>query len=133
MSISGLRDNIKTALETISGLRAYDTVPDNLEVPCVFVRPSNGSYDEVASAAVWIPRFEVTLLVARIGDVGESQDALDSYIEPTGTNSIKAAVEAGTYTGNASDVRVTGFRDYGGLVFGGVTYIGVKFDVSVLI
>jgi len=133
MSVSGIRDNIKTALEAISGLRAYDTVPDNLEVPCVFIRPNYGSYDEVASAAVWIPRFEVTLLVARIGDVGESQDILDSLIEPTGATSIKAAIEAGTYTGNASDVRVTGFRDYGGLVFAGATFIGVKFDCEALV
>lgn len=133
MSIKGIRDNIKTALVVIPGLRVYDTVPDVLEVPCAFVKPMAGEYDMAGSASIWQPRFEITLLVSRIGDVEESQDSLDDYIEPTGAASIKAAAEAGSYGSNASDVRVTGFRDYGGLVFNGVTYIGVKFDAEALV
>ncbi len=132
MSISGLRDELKAALSSISGLRAYDTVPDKLELPCVFIRPSNGLYDDTAYAAVWMPNFELTILVQRTGDVGQSQDLIDAYIVPTGATSVKEAIESASYT-NASDVRVVGFRDYGGLVFADVTYIGVKFDLQTLV
>jgi len=130
--ITGLRDEIKTALSSIPGLRAYDTVPDNIETPCVFIRPSSGLYDDTAYSGIWMPKFEVTVLASRIGDVGQSQDLLDAYIVPTGSMSVKEAIESGSYA-YASDVRVVGFRDYGGLIFGGVTYIGVKFDLDTLV
>src|SRR5688572_28538840 len=33
-TISAVRDALKTTLGTISGLRVYDTIPDNVNPPC---------------------------------------------------------------------------------------------------
>ncbi len=133
MSISGIRDNIKTALGTIPGLMVYDTVPDSLVPPCAIIIPTGGDYDLTASAGTWMPSFEIIVFVLRAGSPAEGQDSLDGYMEPTGTSSVKAAVESGTYTGNASDVRISGFRDYGGRLFGATLYLAVTFDCSALV
>lgn len=133
MSIAGIRDAIKTGLSTISGLRAFDTVPDSInELPAAWVLPISGAYDLTAGSTM-VMQFEVTLLVNRQGSISEAQDTLDGYIAPSGSDSVKAAIETANLGTHADSARVVDFHEYGGLEFGGATYIGVKFTVEVLI
>lgn len=134
MSIAGIRDAMKTGLQTINALRGvYDTVPDSInEYPAAFILPISGDYD-LDAGGNWLPNFEVTLLIRRQGDVQDAQDTIDGFIAPSGSGSVKAAIEAADYGSHASSVRVARFKDYGGLLFAGVTYIGCKFDVEVLV
>lgn len=133
MSMHGIRDAIQTGLATISGLRAYDNVPDSVnELPCAFPIPKTGSYDFTAGDT-YECHMEIVLLLARQGDIEEIQESLDDYIQPTGNKSIKAAIEAADYGAHADSVRVSGFRDYGGIEFNGAMYIGAKFDMHVLV
>ncbi len=131
-SISGIRSAINTALDTISGLRTFNTVPETInEFPAAFVRPQSGAYDYDVGGDM-VHKFEIVLLVRRWGDVDESQDTLDPYCDESGTYSIKAAVDAATLSTYASAIRVTGFRDYGAIEFAGIFYVGAKFDVDVI-
>ena len=133
MSISGIRDAIKTGLETISGLKAYDTVPDVIRTPCAFVLPKLGEYDFTASTSCYRMDMEITLLIGRQGDIQASQDAIDGYIAPAGAGSVKAAVEGADFGIHADSIRVKGFKDYGSFTFSGTQYLGVRFDVDVLV
>ncbi|MDP2731073.1 MAG: hypothetical protein Q8O55_11425 [Dehalococcoidales bacterium] len=131
MSISALRDTLKTGLETISGLKVYDTVPDAIgQLPAFFMLPKSGDYDQAASGQFYRLMLEGTLLIRRVSEVQQAQDSLDSYLQPTGSSSVKAAIEAVDYSTDADVVRVSGFRDYGGLEFAGQQFIGCKFDIE---
>ena len=132
MSISGVRSAINTALDTISGLRTFATLPDTInEFPAVFVMPRSGEYDYDVGGDM-THKYEIVLLIRRWGEVTEAQDDLDPYCDEAGTYSIKAAVDAATLSTYADAIRVTGFRDYGGIEFAGINYIGVRFDVDVI-
>lgn len=131
MSLAGIRDAIKTQLALISGLDAYDVVPDAVNVPCAFVLPVSGEYHRDFADDV-DHRFEIILLLARWADAGEAQDNIDAYLAPTGGSSIKAQVEAADLGSHASEITVEGYRDYGPIEHGGISYLGVKFPVSVL-
>ncbi len=133
MSLAGIRDAIETALATVSGLRAYDTVPDKIEPPCAWVKPGSGRYHDTFSSASMTHVFEVQVIIRRAGNVDEAQDKADTYLDPTGSSSLLAAIEAATLSTHASDIVVTGYRDYGGYAFGGQEYIGFKLNVEVLV
>jgi len=132
MSIKGIRDAIKTGLKTIDKLEAYDNAPDNINPPCAFPIPKDGTYDFTAGNCYELG-FEILLLLGRQGDIEEVQEKLDDYLATTGSRSIKAALEAADYGSHADTVRVSGFRDYGGIVYNGIVYIGVKFDMYALV
>lgn len=131
MSINGIRDAIKTAIATLN-ISAYDTVPDSINPPAAWVIPKTGEYDLTAGPNM-IVLFEVTVLLLKGASVQNAQDTLDAYILPSGSNSFKAVLEAANLSTHADSLRVVNFHDYGGLEFSGVEYIGVKFDVEVII
>jgi hypothetical protein len=133
MSISGIKTAIKTAIEAnLTGIPCYTRVPGSPEIPCAFVVPKTGSYLINFPGSKVQVEFDVTLLLAK-GDLLENvQDKLDTYLLPTGTGSMKAAIMATACAGNADWVRVTGF-DYGGFTFSGVEYLGAKWHVQVMI
>lgn len=133
MSLAGIRDAIKTALETISGLKGYDTAPETPnEFPCAYVVPRSGNYtDSLGSGSLL--QFEIVLLVAKGPGLGRAQDSLDGYLAPSGATSIKAALEAGDYGAHGTGPMCTGFRDYGALQYGenDNVYLGCKFDFQI--
>ena len=132
MSLAGIRDAIKTALAGISGLRAYDTAPESIgELPAAYVVPVSGSYDFDIGGNM-MHRFDIVLLVQRGGSLAEAQDALDAYLAESGSNSIKAAVDSANLGANADAIRVTGYRDYGGLSYADQLYLGCRFEVEVI-
>ncbi len=134
MSLSGLRDELKTALTSIVALKGvYDVAPESIaELPAAYVLPIAGDYDLTAGGATMRHLFDVVLLVRSGAKLTQAQDELDGYIDPTGSGSIKAAIEAGTYT-HADAIRVTGYSNYGGMAYAGVEYIGARFRLEAYI
>lgn len=132
MSLAGIRDAIKTGLETISGLKVYDTAPENIgQVPAAYVLPVRGRYD-LNLGGDMEHLFEIVLLVQRGGSLAEAQDSLDDYLAESGASSIKAAVEAATLSTHGELIQAEGYRNYGGLEYAGQVYLGCKFDVKVI-
>ena len=133
MTIAGIKSAIKTAIESnLSGIPCYTSVPGSPEIPCAFITPRSGSYliNFPLSKAQLL--FDVTLLFAK-GDLLENvQDKIDTYLLPTGTGSMKAAIAAANLSGHADWLRVESF-DYGGYTFSGVEYLGIKWHVQVMI
>lgn len=113
MSWATIRDGVKTRLDTISGLSARDTIPDSLpDKDTATVMPSPAVLSPTGHATKTAVSLFVLIRCVR-GRLRDSQDALDAYIWPTGTNSIIAAVYADrTLSGTVDDIRWTGTDSY---------------------
>lgn len=133
-ALATIRDGLKTRLETITGVRPYDTVPDKPEVPCAIVVPAPDGvvdYHTTMNDGLVTWRFDIIVLVSRTSDRG-GQDKLDGYINPSGSTSIKAAIEADrTLAAAVYDAHVTGVSEYGSFEFNAIEYFGARFAVTV--
>ena len=131
-SLKGIRDGLKTALETITGLTVYDTVPGSIVTPCAIVQPETVEYQVTqggATAATWEMAI-IVLVQAVVEDT--AQDAVDDYISPTGSSSVPAAIVADQdLNGTVAYAVVTEMDRYGEFTFNEVRYIGARFLVEV--
>jgi len=132
-SLATIRDGLKTRLATIAGLQVYDTMPDTANPPCAIVGvPARIAYDAVMRSPVARYEIPVRVLAGRVVE-GESQDRLDGYISPDGTNSLRAAIDADPTLSNAAHTtRVIEARDYGVYTLGDVPYMGVEIVCEVI-
>lgn len=136
-SLRAIRLGLKSQLESVSGLRAYDVWPTTINPPVAIVRPLSGTFSETFGGFV-LYQFEVTLLL-QLGDQIVAQEQLDTYIATDGTTSISSAVEADpTLGGVAHSTSVTGWRDVGTMRVGadengsGPEFMGVRFNLEVM-
>jgi hypothetical protein len=130
-TISTLRSGLATNLATISGLRSSATVPDAPNPPIAVVLPQGISFDSSFARGVDEYTFLVLVIVGRV-DERSAQAKLDGYCDPTGSASVKTAIEADKTLGGASySLRVQEMRNYQSLVIGEVTYLTAEFVVQV--
>jgi hypothetical protein len=119
MGIVAIRDGLKSRLSGISGLRAHDNWPDQLNPPAAIVQPTGGSYNDTFGSAAATYTFDVILVVALTGGLPRAQESLDAYLSPTGASSVRKAIEDDAdLNGAAEDVRVIGFDTYETLTIG---------------
>lgn len=107
-SLHELRDGLRRRAETVGGLRCYAEMHPKPEPPAFCVNgPIRWTYDETFDGT-WRPVFECWVFV-NPADLYRAQQALDTYMAPTGPKSIPAALYADTtLDGFAHDVRVLG-------------------------
>ena len=132
--LTSIRDGLKANLETISGLTAYEYVPDWIEPPIALVAPINSlNYDSTMARGADTYEIPVIVYISRV-DAQLSQDAVDGYLASSGATSVKAAIESDpTLGGTAMSVRVVNATDYGEYeVTQGTSFLGVTFNVEVI-
>ena len=132
--LTSIRDGLKANLETISGLTAYEYVPDWIEPPIALVAPINSlNYDSTMARGADTYEIPVIVYISRV-DAQLSQDTVDGYLASTGATSVKAAIESDpTLGGAAMSVRVVSATDYGEYeVTQGTSFLGVTFNVEVI-
>jgi hypothetical protein len=132
MDIVAVREGIVGALASISGLHFYDTVPDSPLTPAVVVFPESILYAQTFDGMVQ-SIFVIHVLSSTVVAQG-GQNLLDSFISPTGTGSIPAALAVdATLGGAAASAELTEMRNYGTLqiVDGGTRYYSVQLLVTV--
>jgi hypothetical protein len=130
-TISGIRTGLATRLATITGLRTSSYIPDQINPPVAVVMPSKITFDRAMHRGLDEYEFTVMVLVGR-ADERVAQTLLDDYCNPTGTSSIKTAVEGDrTLGGVVSDLRVTEMRGISPVLVGDTTYLTAEFVVSV--
>lgn len=130
-TVSSIRDGLKTRLATITGLRAYDLVPNDVQAVAAVVEPASGTY-HTSFAPAHTLRFVIRVVVPITGGIEKAQDLLDPYLDDAGSTSIRVAIEGdGTLGGVVDDLVVQGWRDYGIFPVGGIEYLGAAFDVEV--
>lgn len=119
MTIAAAKTSIVSALQGISGLRVYDHMPDAVqEFPAVAMRLEAVSYADSTYT------FRLLLALAD-WDIDEAQGAVDPYLESSGTQSIKAAIDADPNCMTVSAKRVERKR------INGVPYTGAELVVVV--
>lgn len=133
-TFTAIRDGIKTRLETISGVTVYDTVPDYLDPPACIVAPlTTLDYDTTMARGADTYQIPVVFYIQRV-DAATAQDSLDTFLQSSGSSSVKAAIEGDiTLGGAAMSVRVVSASDYGEYeVNQGTSYLGVTFNLEVI-
>jgi hypothetical protein len=131
VNLAEVRDGLSTQLQTVSGVRVYDAVPETIEPPCAVIALADGVYHEDFDGAV-TANWTVLLFVSRVDDV-RAQDALDLYLSSTGDESIKAAVETDSdLTASVDTCQVTGWDPPQTYTIAETSYVGVEINVETL-
>lgn len=133
MNISSIRAGLKTRLATISGLRCYETIPDQFAAPAAIVgMPTQIVFDFTFNRSTDRITYPVRLLVAKATD-RSAQERLEQYLDGSGALSVKAAIEADPTLGGAANLtRVLNASGLGVYDMGGVPYLGCEFQIEVI-
>ncbi len=87
MGLVSARDGIVAALGTIAGLTVHDHMADQFsELPAVALRFKGANYTDTTFA------FSL-LLIARGWDIDEAELSLHAYLDSTGSDSMKLALD----------------------------------------
>jgi hypothetical protein len=133
VTIQDIRDGLRDRLQTITGLRASDTIPEQINPPIAVV--SVGTIDYAQSFGgngLTAYNFVVTVFVSR-PSTRSGQNLLDNYMEPSGATSVKATLETVPgLSGASQDVFVSGVNNVGSVTLeDSNTYLTADFAVLV--
>ncbi len=130
MDVSAIRQALATAADTITGLTCYGYSPDSADVPALVMDEVELDYNRTMRGLVEAV-YTVRLYVSRADDRA-GQATLDAYLAPTGSTSVKAALESDkTLGGRVSTIRVERAKGYGRYELGTNHYYGAELDVRV--
>ncbi len=134
MGIETIGTGIKTRLQTISALRkvyAPNELPDSVNAfPSALIMPALIDYDQ-SFGGLYVSTFRIIVLMSK-QDTPSALNKLMDYIEPTGTNSIKAAIYGDcTLNSTADDCELQRNLGFGVMTFGGITYLSTEFELIV--
>ena len=135
MNPSTVRDNLKTALTAISGLRCVDTVPDSVNIPTqgaiAVVGMLDLNYDFTLNRGFDSATCSILFIVGRMSE-STAQDRLDGYLASSGATSVKTAIEADKTLGGAvSTLRVTQATS-GMITIANIDYISYRYEVTLI-
>lgn len=133
MSLATARAALVDALGTIEGLRVFDWPMANAQPPMCHVALESIDYDVVLGPnSTGRLSFAVRVYVGRADD-RTAVAALDPYLAPTGTQSIRAAIDADDTLGAVVDAaRLVECRNVGVYEIGGVMLLGAELVVDIV-
>lgn len=127
-TIGDITDGLEAAIAT-TGLRTLDSTREP-SPPAFLVLPETGR-PRTLGAVKEHQEFRVRLLFSD-ADMRAARDALDGYLSPTGTTSIRAAVTANKHLGlTGVNAFYTGWENYGLIEWSGVVYMGADVLITV--
>jgi len=131
-SISVIRTRLAANLGTISGLRTSAEMPDNPTPPIGIINLDSVDYDGAMQGGLTTYSFVVMVIVGRAAE-REMQRKLDAYCDPTGSQSVKLAIESDkTLSGEVYDLRVERSSGMGSIIINDQNYLAAEFTVTVL-
>jgi hypothetical protein len=115
-------------------LTVYPELPGQIVPPAAVIAPGDGTLLTYRTSNFSHDlSLTVTVFVQR-GQNRSTDEQLSGFISIAGDQSVYAAVDANsTLGGVVDDARVTQARNWGVWTFGEITYLGVIFDVEVLL
>jgi hypothetical protein len=123
-------DQVTTQLDTIAGLRCFGYPPDNITPPAAIVTyPEEMLFDATYDRGADTITLPVIVAVGKVHDRA-TRNLIDAYCAGSGASSIKAVVEAGTYTA-FDTVRVTR-AEFDIVTIGSGDYLAAVFDLDVI-
>lgn len=130
-TLSEVHVALSTALDTVSGLRVSDHIPDQIMPPMAIVSWSGSDYHEAMANGVSVQRYDVAVILGR-QDARTSQAAMHEYAEVTGAKSIRACIESDRTLGLANtNVVVDNAEQFGFEDANGHTWLSLRFSVRV--
>ena len=130
ININGVRDALKANLQTITGLRVYDLIPDVIVPPCAVVGQLDFIFDIDNARGLDQASVDIYVIVQRISE-RTGQDKLDLFLAGSGTGSIKTAVESDRTLGGLVDtLRVTS-ADSGTYASGDQSFLSYRYNVTI--
>lgn len=128
MTPSTVRDKLKAALN-ITGLRVFDTIPDNIIPPAAIIGQLSFDYDLVFQRGADSATCDVLVVTGRMSERA-AQDYLDNLLQPTGNSSVKTKIESDqTLGGSVTSVRVSR-AEPANIVVSGVEMLAYRFQVN---
>ena len=119
------------AMATIPNLRVREFIPALITPPMAVVNPSNIEYDLNAQRGLTRFVFTVSVFVVKADD-RSAQKRIDPFVGVSGTQSVKAALEADRTLGGVVDtLRVQSVSNYSASDANDVDYLAVDFEVEV--
>ena len=107
MNPSQVSDGLKTRLQTITGLRVYDLIPEPVTPPCAVVGQLDLTFDIDNARGLDQANVDIYVIVQRFSERA-GQDKLDADLAGSGSSSIKTAIEGDrTLGGVVNTLRVT--------------------------
>lgn len=130
MNLADVMDQVAAQLDTITDLRCYAYPPDVVYPPAAIVSyPDAYTFDETYGRGMDRLSLPVVLVVGKVSDRA-ARDELGAYADGSGSQSVKAVVEAGTYTAFDS-VRVESV-DFDVVTIAATDYMAALFSLDIV-
>ena len=132
-TLAEIRDGLKTTVGNISGLRCYDTVPDNaINFPVAIFIPTEIQFDLAMQRGTDLYTFDMLVAVQR-ADSRTAQDKLHGYITGQGSNSVRQTIFNNRTLGlSDTDARTVSVSNISADVsVNGIDAIGANIEVQV--
>jgi len=132
-TLSEIRDGLKTTVGNISGIRCYDTVPDNaINFPVAIFIPNAIEFDLAMQRGTDLYTFDMLVAVQR-ADSRTAQDKLDAFVTGSGSSSIRQIIYNNKTLGlSDTDARVVNMSNYAADVnLNGVDGVGANLEIQV--
>jgi len=130
--LENMSGEIKTRLQTISDINhvyASNELPNAInEFPAALILPGAVEYNKSFTNKIDVG-FRILILVSKQDNPSALSRLLD-YIDPSGEDSVYAAIDADTTLGGAADdCIVSKCSGAGAVIWGGHVYLGTEFEV----
>lgn len=132
-SVADIASGLQARLATISGVRAYSYQPEQLNPPFAYPVLNTVSYHQTMGMGNAVTQFDWTVYVV----VGRWVDRvamtnLDGFLSPTGSSSIRAALEGDLTLGGAcQNLVVASSANINALEQDDAEYLQVSFSVTI--
>lgn len=130
MTLNAVRAGLSARFQTIMGLRTFDTWPQRLEPPAVFVgaMTRQPAQDFAAHSTA---SFDVFVCISSV-ELARNVEVLDDYADSSGTKSVEVAINGDpTLGGAAHSAVVTQVQSPVNVEVGGVPLLAAQFTIEV--
>lgn len=129
-NVNGVRDALKANLQTITGLRVYDQIPDVVVPPCAIVGQLDFTFDIDNARGLDQASVDIFVLVQRISERA-GQDKLDLLLAGSGSGSIKTALESDRTLGGLVDTLRVISADSGTYTSGETSFLSYRYNLTI--
>ena len=129
-NVNGVRDALKTNLQTISRLRIYDTIPDIVTPPCAVVGQLDFTFDIDNARGLDQASVDVYVIVQRLSE-RTGQNTLDDFLAGSGKGSIKTALESDRSLGGLVDTLRVISAESGTYSSGDQSFLSYRYNLTI--
>ena len=130
LNIGPIREALGTNLQTITGLRIYDQLPDVIVPPCAVVGQLDFTFDIDNARGLDQAFTDIFVIVQRFSE-RTGQAKLDSLLAGTGPGSIKTALESDRSLGGLVDTLRVISADAGTYQSGEQTFLSYRYNLTI--